>query len=86
MDLKDGSFIRNKNDISLLRLREKIVFSSTIKPACLQVERKEEAADVELTVTGWGATENSQLFSDRFITIFTYVFFINKQNTPPLNC
>lgn len=42
------------NDIALIRLVERIIFTATIAPACLQMDMRDESSDVELIVTVWG--------------------------------
>lgn len=56
------------NDIGIITLKEKVVFSRNVKPACLpQPEYRLENRNVPLTATGWGLTEfagrlDNQLF------------------------
>lgn len=45
-----------KNDIALLKLGQRIYFSETIRPACLQTDARDEDSSVDLIVTGWGNT------------------------------
>ncbi|XP_031635439.1 serine protease persephone-like [Contarinia nasturtii] len=44
------------NDIALIRVKNRIQFSSYIKPACLQTNLDDIPSDVKLTVTGWDTT------------------------------
>lgn len=47
--------LEKKNDIALL-LVERIFFSDSIRPACLQTDTKDEDSSVDLIVSGWGKT------------------------------
>ncbi|KAL3286009.1 hypothetical protein HHI36_000523 [Cryptolaemus montrouzieri] len=51
-----------RHDIALLRLHEDVKFNDYIKPICLPVEAKERLktySGANLTVAGWGQTENT---------------------------
>ncbi|XP_031631877.1 serine/threonine-protein phosphatase 6 regulatory ankyrin repeat subunit C-like [Contarinia nasturtii] len=48
------SSITKQNDIALIRVKNKITFSSYIMPACLQTDLRDEPSDTKLIVTGWG--------------------------------
>lgn len=50
-----------KNDIALLPLKESIVFSQSIRPACLQLDASDEDPSTTLVESGWGKyiNENS---------------------------
>lgn len=54
-----SQFMNNVNDIALLRLRQKIAFSSVISPACLHLDRNELSRNTQMIVTGWGRSERS---------------------------
>lgn len=42
-----------QNDIALLRVAKSIIFTSTIQPANLQMDLRDENRDKKLLVTGW---------------------------------
>ncbi|XP_055307789.1 serine protease persephone-like [Sitodiplosis mosellana] len=44
-----------KNDIALI-LVSRIFFTDIVAPACLQIDVRDESADVKMIVSGWGAT------------------------------
>lgn len=46
--------IEKKNDISLIRVTERIWFTDFIRPACLQPDLNDEDPSTKLTVSGWG--------------------------------
>lgn len=46
----------HKNDIALIRLKEEILFSFDVRPACLNTEISDEDTDAILYVIGWGST------------------------------
>ncbi|KAL3286006.1 hypothetical protein HHI36_000520 [Cryptolaemus montrouzieri] len=55
-----------KNDIALIRLKKEVTYTDYIKPICLPVtenERYESYDGQNLTVAGWGRTENGSLSS-----------------------
>ncbi|XP_031632051.1 uncharacterized protein LOC116346252 [Contarinia nasturtii] len=66
-DIKDiiphpgHSRLTKVNDIALIRVRHEIIFSEYIRPACLQIDLRDEPPHVKLTVTGWGSTSTERL-------------------------
>lgn len=48
------SITEKKDDISLIRVTQRIWFTDNIKPVCLQTDLRDEDASVKLIVSGWG--------------------------------
>lgn len=51
------------DDIAIIRLKQKVQFTTFIRPICLphsQPLQNRNYDNVDLTVTGWGKTENSE--------------------------
>lgn len=55
------------NDIALLKLREKITFRNTIRPACLF--DKDEIPVNKYTATGWGRNETCEYYLNFYFSI-----------------
>lgn len=57
-----------------------ITFSSSIRPACLQTNLRDERSNVKLIVTGWGSTstesELNPIKSIHFVNLFFYSFVL----------
>lgn len=45
-----------KNDIALIRTKKEILFSTFIRPACLETSLSDQSTNVQLDVAGWGST------------------------------
>lgn len=45
-----------KNDIALIRTKKEILFSTFIRPACLETSLSDQSGSVQLDVAGWGST------------------------------
>lgn len=52
-----------KNDIALIQLTQLILFSSRMRPACLELYLWDLYSDVYLNVTGWGSTSAERKLS-----------------------
>lgn len=50
----DFSFEEHKNDIGLIKTKQRITFNGKILPACLRIESNDLPWNQELMVTGWG--------------------------------
>lgn len=46
----------NQNDIALIRLKEEIIPSFVVRPACLRADLGDEDSETTLIVSGWGST------------------------------
>lgn len=69
--LKHPNYVgsEKKNDLSLIRVTERIWFNDFIRPACLQVDLVDEDPSTKLIVSGWGviSTECKSAFKNLFL-------------------
>ncbi|XP_031621927.1 serine protease persephone-like [Contarinia nasturtii] len=54
------STLTKQNDIALIEIKKLIPFSQYIRPACLQINLRDEPLNVKLIVSGWGITSPEQ--------------------------
>lgn len=50
-----------KNDIALIRVTESIVFSNSVRPACLRTDMNDVDTNDPLVVAGWGSTSADRM-------------------------
>ena len=60
----------------MIRVTSRIFFTSSVAPACLQRDIRDEDAQVSLIVTGWGATDpRNRMFTFELFLDFTFVIY-----------
>lgn len=55
----------NKNDIALIRVKEKIIFSFDVRPACLNTDLNDQNLDADLITIGWGSKSAESKFQSQ---------------------
>lgn len=78
-----------KNDIALVRVAKRILFTNRMRPACLQTDLNDENIDEKLIITGWGRTSsackpNSKTTKTHSILIAFFFFFVARNSSNDL--